>query len=104
MRADPEQPFRLRRMLLVGVLPGLLLLIAAVVLATAQTVGSATTELLLQLASVKVEGLAKEIMASAPAAWRTALVGKAPTADDLAEISKALAHEQGETQVTLLKI
>src|SRR5262245_58802397 len=101
---DPELPFPLRRMFLAGVLPVLLLLIGAVVLATAQSVRSATTEVLLQLASAKVDGLAKEIMTAAPGAWQTVLAGKPLAPAELGEIGKALAHEQGETQVALLKI
>src|SRR5262249_23090118 len=56
------------------------------------------------LASVKVDGLAKEIVAASPVAWQTVMAGRPPAPGDLAEIGKALAHEQGETQVALLKI
>ena len=71
-----EAPFPLRRVFYLGVLPGLLLVIAAVVLATAQTVRSATTEILLQLASDKVDGIAKGIAAAAPEVWRKLLGGE----------------------------
>ncbi len=104
MATNAEAPFPLRRIFVGAVLPGLLLLIGAVVLATAQTVRSATTEVLLQLASAKVDGIAKGIAATAPAAWRQVLAGKPLSPAELAEIVKALADEQRETQVALLKI
>jgi class 3 adenylate cyclase len=104
MATNAEAPFPLRRIFVGAVLPGLLLLIGAVVLATAQTVRSATTEVLLQLASAKVDGIAKGIAATAPAAWRQVLAGKPLLPAELAEIVKALADEQRETQVALLKI
>ena len=79
-----EAPFPLRRAFYLGVLPGLLLIIAAVVLATAQTVRSATTEILLQLASGKVDDIAKGIAATAPGAWRKLLAGGPLSSAELA--------------------
>jgi class 3 adenylate cyclase len=104
MLSDAESPFPLRRAFLAGVLPGLLLLIGTVVFATAQTVRSATTEVLLQLASAKVDGIAKGIAAAAPTAWQEVLSGRPLSPAGLAEVRKALADEQRETQVMLLKI
>lgn len=99
-----EAPFPLKRAFYLGVLPGLLLTIAAVVLATAQTVRSATTEILLQLASDKVDGIAKGVAAAAPEVWRK-LLGDGPLSSaELAQLARALADEQDESQVSLLKI
>ncbi|CAN5175519.1 hypothetical protein BH10PSE7_BH10PSE7_11350 [soil metagenome] len=99
-----EAPFPLRRYFYLGVLPGLLLVIAAVVYATTQTVRSSTVETLLQLATQKVDGIAKGIESEAPSAWRK-LQSKQPlTAADLSDLTRAFADEQKETQLALLKI
>src|SRR6188768_51375 len=104
LETKTEAPFPLRRVFYLGVLPGLLVLIAAVVLATAQTVRSATTEILLQLASDKVDAIAKGMAAGAPGAWHNLLAGGPLSAADLAELANELADEQRESQVSLLKI
>jgi adenylate cyclase len=101
---DREAPFPLKRYFYLGVLPGLLLLIAAVVYATTQTVRSAAIEVLLQLASHKVDGIAKGVESAAPNAWHKLLSNGPLTAADLADLAKALADEQRETQIALLKI
>lgn len=74
------------------------------VLATAQTVRSATTEILLQLASDKVDGIAKGVAAAAPEVWRKLLGGGTLSSAELAQLARALADEQNESQVSLLKI
>ena len=58
---------------------------------------SATTEILLQLASGKVDGIAKGIAATAPR--RKLLAGGPLSSAELAELAKALADEQNESQV-----
>jgi class 3 adenylate cyclase len=102
--ADAGTPFPLRSYFYLGVLPGLLVLIVAVVLATAQAVRSATIEILLQLATHKADGLAKGIDSAAPGAWHRLLANESLTAADLADLAKALADEQREAQIALLKI
>jgi class 3 adenylate cyclase len=102
--SSAQAPFPLRRYFYLGVLPGLLLLIAGVVYATTLAVRSATIEVLLQLASHKVDGIAKGVESSAPDAWRK-LISNEPLADaDLAALATALADEQREAQVDFLKI
>ena len=104
MPTSPETSFPLRRVFLAGVLPGLLLFIGTVIFATAQTVRSATTEVLLQLASAKVDAIAREIAATAPTAWDELQAGRPLAAAELTVLGKTLAREQRETQVALLKI
>ena len=99
-----ERPFPLKRYFYFGALPGLLLLIAAVVYATTETVRSAATEVMLQLATRKVEGLARGVETLAPAAWHKLLAGETLTSTDLADLAKAFAREQQEAQISLLKL
>jgi adenylate cyclase len=102
--SSSEAPFPLKRYFFVGVLPGLLLVLASVVYATTQVVRSSTIEILLQLASHKVDGIAKEIELKAPNAWQRLLSGRPLAIGDLSDLTKALADEQRETQIPLLKI
>jgi len=68
-----EAPFPLRRYFYLFVLPGLLVVISTVILATTETVRSSTVEILLQIASRRVEGIAKGLESVAPAAWHKLL-------------------------------
>jgi adenylate cyclase len=99
-----EAPFPLWRYFYLGVLPGLLLVIVAVIYATTQTVRSATVEVLLQLASHKMEGIAKGVETTVPEAWRKLLSGASLDPGDLAALGKAFGNEQREAQIALLKI
>ena len=54
-----EAPFPLRRYFNLFVLPGMLLVVFAIIYATTQTVRLAAVEILLQLASQKVTGIAR---------------------------------------------
>ncbi len=99
-----ERPFPLQRYFYFGALPGLLLLIAAVVYATTETVRSAATEVMLQLATRKVEGVARGVETLAPAAWHKLLAGETLTGADLEGLAKAFAREQQEAQISILKL
>lgn len=99
-----EEPFPLRRYFSMFVLPGMLIVIFAIIYATTHTVRSATVEILLQLASQKVAGIAKGVETTAPDAWRKLLSNSPLSAADLADLSKAFADEQRELQISLLKI
>ena len=99
-----ERPFPLKRYFYLGALPGLLLLIAAVVYATTETVRSAATEVMLQLATRKVEGLARGVETLAPAAWHKLLAGETLNRADLDDLAKAFAREQQEAQISILKL
>lgn len=102
---DPsDQPFPLRRYFYFAILPGLLLLIGAVVYATTAAVRSGATEVMLQLATTKVEGIARGIETAAPVPWRKLLAGNALSDQDLAELGQAFASEQREAQISLLKL
>lgn len=99
-----ERPFPLQRYFYFGVLPGLLLLIAAVVYATTETVRSAATEVMLQLATRKVEGVARGVETFAPSAWHKLLAGETLNRADLDDLAKAFAREQQEAQISILKL
>jgi class 3 adenylate cyclase len=101
---DADAPFPLRRYFLFGVLPGLLLLIGAVISATTQTVRLATIEVLLQLTTTTVAGIAERVDATAPDAWRKLLANEPLLASDLADLAKAFADEQRGSRISFLKI
>jgi hypothetical protein len=70
---EKEVSFPLNRHFNVFVLPGMLLVVLAVIYATTDTVRSAAVEILLQLASQKVAGIARGVESTAPDAWRKLL-------------------------------
>ena len=104
MPSDKHAPFPLARYFYLGVLPPLLLVIATTVYATTETARLSTIEVLLQLASRRVDGMAMGVQASAPDAWHKLLSNKALTITDLASLAEAFAHEQRETKITTLKV
>ena len=104
MPSDKHAPFPLAWYFYLGVLPALLLVIATTVYATTETARLSTIEVLLQLASRRVDGMAMGVQASAPDAWHKLLSNKALTITDLASLAEAFAHEQRETKITTLKV
>jgi len=102
--ASKEAPFPLRRYFYLFVLPGLLLVISTVIFATTETVRSSTVEILLQLASRRVEGLAKGLESVAPVAWHKLTSNEPLTELDLVDLNKGFALEQGVAQIALLKV
>ena len=104
MPSDKHAPFPLARYFYLGVLPALLLVIATTVYATTETARLSTIEVLLQLASRRVDGMAMGVQASAPDAWHKLLSNQALTITDLASLAEAFAHEQRETKITTLKV
>lgn len=99
-----EMPFPLKRYFNMFILPGMLLVVMAIIYATMATVQSATVEILLQMASQRVTAIARGVESAAPNAWRRLLSNEMPSAADLADLRKAFADEQREMQISLLKI
>ena len=102
--AQGDAPFPLRRYFYGLVLPGLLLLIAAVVLATTQTVRHATIEVLLQIATNRAAGVAKGVSEKAGPAWENLIGDVSLSENDMAIPAEAFADEQSEAQIERLKI
>ena len=100
----PDAPFPLRRYFYGVVLPGLLLLIAAVVLATTQTVRSSTIEVLLQIATERAAGVAEGVSEKAGDAWHRLITDQGLNEDELAHLTEAFADEQSEARIARLKI
>ena len=99
-----DTPFPLRRYFYGVVLPGLLLLIAAVVLATTQTVRSSTIEVLLQIATERAAGVAQGVSEKAGDAWHRLIADQGLNEDEFARLTDAFADEQDEARIARLKI
>ncbi len=102
--AVDDAPFPLRRYFYGLVLPGLLLMMAAVVFATTQTVRSSTIEVLLQIATERAAGVAQGVREKAGDAWERLIADQGLNEADMAELAEAFADEQAEAQIVRLKI
>jgi hypothetical protein len=86
-----EAPFPLRRYFNFFVLPGMLLVVLAIIFATTEAVRSAAVEIILQQASQRVASIAKGVETTAPDAWHK-LLSKSPlTALNQADLRKTFA-------------
>jgi hypothetical protein len=104
LKVDKHASFPLARYFYLGVLPALLLVVATTIYATTETARLSTIEVLLQLASRRVDGIATGVQAAAPDAWHK-LLSNTPLIDtDRASLAEAFAHEQRETKIATLKV
>ncbi len=99
-----RQAYPLRLLFLRRVLPGLVILAAALALATVLATRIVTERVYLQLAENRAAGLAAGMATEAPEAWKALLAGDNLSSSDLDKLAAAFGRERREFKLNGLKV
>ena len=99
-----DTPFPLRRHYLVRIVPGLLLLMAVLVIGTVFAVRKVQQDVYLQLATQRAEGIAKGVRNAIPEVWTAMIKGEQLNSEQRQLAIESFVSEEHEFAVTRLKV